>query len=193
MEFPWITPPYEDVKDGAEAMQLSDEEIAALIDVTEREIYVWDKMIAYEPESEKNPKRQQMLDYYKARLRQFKQLEAEDSKRHDEFVEKYKRIQEYKDQSISKLKKLPMRVYNLLWLANIRTIGDLLEKSYWDLVAIPQIGEKTIEATRESLSAIGLNLKNDDEEDYEDYEDEEKEVLTDNIEKLLNSIKPTEE
>ena len=51
--------------------------------------------------------------------------------------------------------------YNCLKRVGIETIGDLVSKSEDELAAIPNFGKKSIEEVRETLSAHGLNLRDE--------------------------------
>jgi len=55
--------------------------------------------------------------------------------------------------------ELGVRSYNCLKRVGIETIGDLVSKSENELAAIPNFGKKSIEEVRETLSAHGLNLR----------------------------------
>jgi DNA-directed RNA polymerase subunit alpha len=57
--------------------------------------------------------------------------------------------------------ELGVRSYNCLKRVGIETIGDLVSKSEDELAAIPNFGKKSIEEVRETLSAHGLNLKDE--------------------------------
>src|SRR3954454_894424 len=53
------------------------------------------------------------------------------------------------------------RSYNCLKRAGIQTVGDLISKSEGELNAIPNFGKKSIDEVIETLSARGLNLRDD--------------------------------
>ena len=55
--------------------------------------------------------------------------------------------------------ELGVRSYNCLKRVGIETIGDLVVKTENELAAIPNFGKKSIEEVRETLSAHGLNLR----------------------------------
>ncbi len=57
--------------------------------------------------------------------------------------------------------ELGVRSYNCLKRVGIETIGDLVTKSEDELAAIPNFGKKSIEEVRETLSAHGLNLRDE--------------------------------
>jgi DNA-directed RNA polymerase subunit alpha len=57
--------------------------------------------------------------------------------------------------------ELGVRSYNCLKRVGIETIGDLVSKSEDELAAIPNFGKKSIEEVRETLSAHGLNLRDE--------------------------------
>ncbi len=57
--------------------------------------------------------------------------------------------------------ELGVRSYNCLKRVGIETIGDLVTKSENELAAIPNFGKKSIEEVRETLSAHGLNLRDE--------------------------------
>jgi DNA-directed RNA polymerase subunit alpha len=57
--------------------------------------------------------------------------------------------------------EIGVRAYNCLKRAGIQTIGDLVQKSESELKAIPNFGERSIDEVKESLSALGLGLRED--------------------------------
>lgn len=57
--------------------------------------------------------------------------------------------------------ELGVRSYNCLKRAGIQTVGDLIGKSEAELGAIPNFGRKSIDEVIETLSARGLNLRQD--------------------------------
>jgi DNA-directed RNA polymerase subunit alpha len=54
-----------------------------------------------------------------------------------------------------------VRAYNCLKRAGIQTIGDLVQKSENELKAIPNFGDRSIDEVKESLTSIGLGLRDD--------------------------------
>ena len=57
--------------------------------------------------------------------------------------------------------EIGVRAYNCLKRAGVQTIGDLVQKSESELNAIPNFGRRSTEEVIESLSAIGLSLRDD--------------------------------
>jgi DNA-directed RNA polymerase subunit alpha len=57
--------------------------------------------------------------------------------------------------------ELGVRSYNCLKRAGIQTVGDLVSKSEAELNAIPNFGKKSIDEVQETLSARGLELRED--------------------------------
>jgi DNA-directed RNA polymerase subunit alpha len=57
--------------------------------------------------------------------------------------------------------EIGVRAYNCLKRAGIQTIGDLVQKSESELKAIPNFGERSIDEVKESLTALGLSLRED--------------------------------
>ena len=57
--------------------------------------------------------------------------------------------------------ELGVRSYNCLKRAGIQTVGDLIGKTEAELGAIPNFGKKSIDEVVETLSARGLNLRQD--------------------------------
>ncbi len=55
--------------------------------------------------------------------------------------------------------EIGVRAYNCLKRAGVQTIGDLVQKSQSELNAIPNFGGRSTEEVVESLSAIGLSLR----------------------------------
>ena len=55
--------------------------------------------------------------------------------------------------------EIGVRAYNCLKRAGVQTIGDLVQKSQSELNAIPNFGGRSTEEGVESLSAIGLALR----------------------------------
>ncbi|HKJ36018.1 MAG TPA: DNA-directed RNA polymerase subunit alpha [Solirubrobacterales bacterium] len=55
--------------------------------------------------------------------------------------------------------EIGVRAYNCLKRAGVQTIGDLTAKSYSELTAIPNFGERSIEEVVEALTALGLSLR----------------------------------
>ncbi len=64
------------------------------------------------------------------------------------------------DRQIEEL-EIGVRAYNCLKRAGVQTIGDLVQKSESELNAIPNFGSRSTEEVIESLSAIGLTLRED--------------------------------
>jgi len=55
--------------------------------------------------------------------------------------------------------EIGVRAYNCLKRAGVQTIGDLTAKSYSELTAIPNFGERSIEEVVEALTSLGLGLR----------------------------------
>jgi DNA-directed RNA polymerase subunit alpha len=55
--------------------------------------------------------------------------------------------------------EIGVRAYNCLKRAGVQTIGDLTTKSYSELTAIPNFGERSIEEVVEALNQLGLDLR----------------------------------
>lgn len=55
--------------------------------------------------------------------------------------------------------EIGVRAYNCLKRAGVQTIGDLTAKSYSELTAIPNFGERSIEEVVEALTQLGLSLR----------------------------------
>ncbi len=55
--------------------------------------------------------------------------------------------------------EIGVRAYNCLKRAGVQTIGDLTTKSYSELTAIPNFGERSIEEVVEALTSLGLSLR----------------------------------
>ena len=55
--------------------------------------------------------------------------------------------------------EIGVRAYNCLKRAGVQTIGDLTTKSYSELTAIPNFGERSIEEVVEALVQLGLSLR----------------------------------
>lgn len=62
-----------------------------------------------------------------------------------------------KEQKIENL-DLSMRSYNALKRAGIRTIGDLLNFSYYDLIKIRNLGRKSIKEVLDTIHDLGLTF-----------------------------------
>lgn len=63
-----------------------------------------------------------------------------------------------REQKIENL-DLTMRTYNCLKRAGIRTIGDLLNFSYYDLIKIRNLGRKSMKEILDTIHDLGLVLK----------------------------------
>ena len=57
--------------------------------------------------------------------------------------------------------EIGVRAYNCLKRAGVQTIGDLTAKSYSELTAIPNFGERSIEEVVEALTSLGLSLRDE--------------------------------
>jgi DNA-directed RNA polymerase subunit alpha len=55
--------------------------------------------------------------------------------------------------------EIGVRAYNCLKRAGVQTIGDLTAKSFSELTAIPNFGERSIEEVVEALNQLGLSLR----------------------------------
>jgi DNA-directed RNA polymerase subunit alpha len=55
--------------------------------------------------------------------------------------------------------EIGVRAYNCLKRAGVQTIGELTSKSFSELTAIPNFGERSIEEVVEALSQLGLSLR----------------------------------
>ena len=63
-----------------------------------------------------------------------------------------------RDMSIDEL-ELPVRALNCLHREGIRTVGELVDRTEDDLLAMRNFGSRSIEEVKERLAAIGLELK----------------------------------
>jgi DNA-directed RNA polymerase subunit alpha len=59
--------------------------------------------------------------------------------------------------------QLSVRAQNCLKLLNIKTIGNLIEKSYSELYDIPNLGKTSIKEIEKSLGKLNLKLRKDNE------------------------------
>ncbi len=57
--------------------------------------------------------------------------------------------------------EIGVRAYNCLKRAGVQTIGDLTSKSFSELTAIPNFGERSIEEVVEALTSLGLSLRDE--------------------------------
>ncbi|MHA2610358.1 MAG: DNA-directed RNA polymerase subunit alpha [bacterium JZ-2024 1] len=71
-----------------------------------------------------------------------------------------------KQMSIEKL-GFPKRVHNALIKREIRTVGDLIERTAEELAKIHGLGMETVRKIQEALDKIGLSLKSDGAEEEE--------------------------
>ena len=55
--------------------------------------------------------------------------------------------------------EIGVRAYNCLKRAGVQTMGDLTQKSFSELTAIPNFGERSIEEVVEALNQLGLSLR----------------------------------
>ena len=55
--------------------------------------------------------------------------------------------------------EIGVRAYNCLKRAGVQTIGDVTTKSFSELTAIPNFGERSIEEVVEALAQLGLSLR----------------------------------
>jgi DNA-directed RNA polymerase subunit alpha len=67
-------------------------------------------------------------------------------------------LSEGDDRLIEEL-EIGVRAYNCLKRADVQTIGGLTSKSFSELTAIPNFGERSIEEVVEALSQLGLSLR----------------------------------
>jgi DNA-directed RNA polymerase subunit alpha len=67
-------------------------------------------------------------------------------------------LSEGDDRLIEEL-EIGVRAYNCLKRAGVQTIGELTSKSFSELTAIPNFGERSIEEVVEALSHLGLSLR----------------------------------
>lgn len=58
-----------------------------------------------------------------------------------------------------KLRDLTMRSYNCLKRAGIRTIGDLLNFTYYDLIKIRNLGRKSMKEILDKIHDLGLKFR----------------------------------
>ena len=63
-----------------------------------------------------------------------------------------------REQKIENL-DLSMRSYNCLKRAGIKTIGDLLNFSYYDLIKIRNLGRKSMKEVLDTIHDLGLKLR----------------------------------
>ena len=61
--------------------------------------------------------------------------------------------------------KLPPRIFNCLRRNNINKVGELLEKSEAELIALRKLGQKSVDEVKECLDDLGLALKSEGEND----------------------------
>jgi len=74
----------------------------------------------------------------------------------------------FRNTSIDEL-ELSVRTYNCLKNANIRTLGELVEKSEPELLKTKNFGRKSLNELKEILASMGLRLgMRDDDHDDED-------------------------
>ncbi len=64
---------------------------------------------------------------------------------------------EHLDKSVEEL-ELSVRSYNCLKNANIRTIGDLVQKTEGDMLKTKNFGRKSLNEIKEILQTMGLGL-----------------------------------
>jgi DNA-directed RNA polymerase subunit alpha len=57
--------------------------------------------------------------------------------------------------------EIGVRAYNCLKRAGIQTVGDLVQRSESELNAIPNFGKRSTEEVKESLSQLGLSLRDE--------------------------------
>ena len=57
--------------------------------------------------------------------------------------------------------ELSVRGYNVLLSANIRTVGQLVEKTEFEILKYKNMGKKNLNEYKEKLSKYNLFLKND--------------------------------
>ena len=57
--------------------------------------------------------------------------------------------------------EIGVRAYNCLKRAGIQTVGDLVQRSESELNAIPNFGKRSTEEVKESLTALGLSLRDE--------------------------------
>src|SRR4051794_12518112 len=57
--------------------------------------------------------------------------------------------------------EIGVRAYNCLKRAGVQTVGDLVQRSESELNAIPNFGKRSTEEVKESLNALGLNLRDE--------------------------------
>ena len=57
--------------------------------------------------------------------------------------------------------EIGVRAYNCLKRAGIQTVGDLVQRSESELNAIPNFGKRSTEEVNESLTALGLSLRDE--------------------------------
>ena len=55
--------------------------------------------------------------------------------------------------------ELSVRPYNCLKRAGINTVGDLIQRTEDEIVAVKNFGRKSLDEVREKLTALGLTLK----------------------------------
>ncbi len=54
---------------------------------------------------------------------------------------------------------LSVRPYNCLKRAGINTVGDLLQRTEDEIVAVKNFGRKSLDEVKEKLAALGLELR----------------------------------
>src|SRR5215210_5376251 len=57
--------------------------------------------------------------------------------------------------------EIGVRAYNCLKRAGVQTVGDLVQRSESELNAIPNFGRRSTEEVKESLTALGLSLRDE--------------------------------
>jgi len=55
--------------------------------------------------------------------------------------------------------ELSVRPYNCLKRAGINTVGDLIQRTEEEIVAVKNFGRKSLDEVREKLTVLGLSLK----------------------------------
>lgn len=58
-----------------------------------------------------------------------------------------------------KVLKLPQRIFDIFWNLEIRTVGELIQKSESELLLIRNFGPKSIKIIKKRLAKIGQKLR----------------------------------
>jgi DNA-directed RNA polymerase subunit alpha len=100
------------------------------------------------------------------------------------YVERGKYERERKDIKVSNIEKflerdvqdlnLPRKTYEILKMHNINTVYELVKKTEKDLLALPNLGRRSLKEIMEALARAGLELGMTDEQIQKVIEEEKK-------------------